>query len=183
MSRDRLLIFGALALLLLFGAWWFTVAAAGAGQPPVLAPAIFSIAILAASSCIFWTGLRKRISGLLVIAFTSIGVGMMGIWQWLASYPALSRGGWLLLPAFAGLGILAENQLGIGWRFSNRQGIWLISAGVGLFLILTNLSIQSSGLIKVEPPWFIPQEPLRLSMMINPGQFSLPSIFSFFSWR
>ncbi len=148
MNRKPLLWFGAVALLLLFAAWWFTVMSASARPMPVLAPVVAPAALLIASSILSWAGWRKGISGLLVLAASILGIGLIGITQWLVASATPVRALWLLLPAFSGAGILIENHLGIGWRFSDRQGFWMIRAALALFLIalLWSMFAGSGGL-------------------------------------
>ncbi len=135
MNRKPLLWFGAIALLLLFAAWWFTVMSASARTIPVLAPVVAPAALLIVSSILFWVGWRKGISGLLVLATSVLGIGLIGLTQWFVASAPPVRALWLLLPAFSGAGVLIENHLGIGWRFSDRQGFWMILAALALFLI------------------------------------------------
>jgi hypothetical protein len=133
MNRGTLLWFGSVALLLLFAAWWFTVITTSAMPLPGLAPWVAIAVLVMISLALFWAGWRKGISGLFVLASTLLGFGVIGFVQW-TSAALPGRVLWLLLPAFSGAGILSENHLGIGWRFSNQQGFWMILASLLFFL-------------------------------------------------
>lgn len=184
MSRDRLLIYGALALLLLFGAWYFTVATAEAGLPSIVAPLVFSITSLAASSLVFRLGLRTRISGLLVVATTLSGIGLLGIGHGLAPRGASGAFNWLLLPAFIGFGILIENRLGIGWRFSNWQAVGLIAAGIGFYILARSIFGQETGeFLSLNSLLNLSIDELKYSTNINQAENFLPLIVPFVNWR
>jgi hypothetical protein len=183
-SRNRLLWFGAIALLLLFGAWWFTAISAAVGSMRVLPQVIMPAVFLAASAVQYWIALWKRISGLFVLATTSLGIGLMGILSWFTSSTIFSNTGWLLLPAFTGLGILTENHLGIGWRFTDRLGISFVIASLGLFLFLLFYSFISSNNFKYIGGFFETIENrFSTTPTINIGQFILPVVIHIPIWR
>jgi hypothetical protein len=184
MSRDRLLIFGALALLLLFGAWYFTIAAAEAGFSLMVAPVIFSFTTFIASWFVFKIGLRWRVSGIIVIATALIGIGLVGIWQGIPVHRTFTAAVWFLLPSFAGLGILIENRLEIGWRFSNWQAVWLIAAGIGLYFIVRSIAIKISGGLIFDTTW-VNLSGLSISSPIdaNQSEISLIRMCPFLWWR
>jgi len=135
MNRNYLLWFGATALLLMFGAWLYTVCSATVRPMRVLSSVVTPMVFLIACSGVFWAGWRKGLSGLFVLGSLLLGIALVGFAQWFALYVPSRLAGWLLLPTFCGLGILVENHLGIGWRFSNRQGFWMIAAGLIMFII------------------------------------------------
>lgn len=183
MSRDRMLWMGALSLLLLFGAWWFTAASAATGHIQLQAAVGVPVGLMIVSAVLFWIGMRKGISGLLVLAATITGIGVMSLLRWLVPI-GFAQPAWLLLPAFTGAGILVENRLGFGWRFTNRQGLSMLLASLGLFLAVTILSILSS--VHFSGGGWLSNN-IRLHTESIPsvflGQPNLPFLFSIFSWR
>ncbi len=145
MNRGSLLWFGSATLLLLFAAWWFTVTTATARFIAELVPLVAPAILVIASTILFWVGWRKEISGLLVLATPLFGIGLIGFAQWFAGEALPWKVSWLLLPAFGGVGILIENHLGFGWRFTDRHGIALIFASLVVYLVALLWIIHSSG--------------------------------------
>lgn len=183
MSRGRLLWMGAVALLLMFGAWWFTVASAATGQIQVLAPIGVPAFLLIASIFLFLAGWRKGISGLFVLATTIVGIGVVGLLQWLTT-ALTDSAAWLLLPAFTGTGILIENHIGIGWRFTDRQGAWMLITSLGLFLAVvafSNIPFSTLGAISRFFSSF--GHPTVTATPVDLGQIYLPILIQFDFWR
>jgi hypothetical protein len=83
--------------------------------------------------------MRKKISGDYWSLRSNVARGHQALG--LAPIPA-SRRAWAIIPILAGVGILIENHLGIGWRFTDRQAYQLVFLSVMAFILTNTFSLD-----------------------------------------
>ena len=123
MKRNKIARINLIALLLL-GAWWFTTAIL-AGIPWRVTALVLPVSLGIASAALLIFGLRKSISGPAVLAGGLFAVSLLLTLQVASGDTRVWLLGWPFILGLASLGILLENLLGPGWRFSNRQAVGL----------------------------------------------------------
>lgn len=184
MNRRLFYRLSALAVVLLFAAWWFTSAVALATRWFDLGFLLLPVLVGVIGIGMFFYGWREIVSGPIIAGMVLLGISGILIWQ-LGTYQGLQWGsGWLLLPGLAGAGILIENLLGPGWRFSNRLALGLLAASAILVLASGLLPLhqfkdliqpQLAKLGDIENNW-------RLSRLDLKGLIPFKT-FLFLDWR
>ena len=184
MNRRLFYRLSALAVVLLFAAWWFTSAVALATRRFDLGFLLLPVLAGVVGIGMFYYGWRETISGPIIAGLVLLGISGILVWQ-LGTYRELKWwSGWMLLPGLAGAGILIENLLGPGWRFSNRLALGLLAASAILVLVSGVLPLQQfTDLIQpqleklgsIEVKW-------RLSRLDLKGLIPFKT-FLFLNWR
>ena len=147
MNRRRLIL-PSFAVLVLAGTWWLCLAVIGSLRSGSGVYYLFPAFLAALALALLYTGRQKAIPGSIAAAAVLFTLSALFF-----GLPQIGGGtgwwlGWALIPAIAGGGILLENWLGLGWRFTNLQALSLVLVSFGL---VTAITLLRSDLISTNP--------------------------------
>lgn len=157
--KSRKFIYFSAAVLLVLAVWWFafSITLTQGNRGFLLSIPIF---LLLASMGLIFLARKRSISGILVLAMPTFGLGVLLAVDLWGHHSLILQRFWPFVLGLAAIGILLENRWGIGWRFTNRQAVRVILITLTI-LLLTNYSTLNTlihtistvaGSIKLEIP-------------------------------
>lgn len=132
--KSRRLFFFSATLLLTLAIWWlnFSITIAQGWWF-----SLFFIPLLLVIAGAFLTGLAIKcaMSGMLIVSIPTLGTGLLMGLGLLTRNPMLIIHAWPVLVTLAAAGILLENHLGIGWRYTDHQAYKVVALSILAFLV------------------------------------------------
>lgn len=135
MKRRRLMWPGA-AVLLLYAAWWFSLAVfhstRTAANTLFLMPALLGVCAIG----LLWVGWRDSSIFFIIAACLLFAANAVLYWKGNRAATGAWISGWILLPAMVAAFEWIKNGLGKGWRFTNHQAVQMIIFSVTIFALI-----------------------------------------------
>jgi hypothetical protein len=141
MMKDRKLLIYSTTLFLTLAIWWLTFSVTYT-QNWLVSVFLFPLILILAGSWLARMAVKKSVAGLLVTSIPMFGTGVIMALGLATQYPAVAIRAWPIIPILAGVGILIENHLGIGWRFTDRQAYQLVFLSVMAFILTNTFSLD-----------------------------------------
>jgi hypothetical protein len=141
MMKDRKLLIYSTTLFLTLAIWWLTFSVTYT-QNWLISVFLFPLILILAGIWLSRMAVKKSVAGLLVTSIPMFGTGVIMALGLATQYPAVAVRAWPIIPILAGVGILIENHLGIGWRFTDRQAYQLLFLSVMAFILTNTFSLD-----------------------------------------
>jgi hypothetical protein len=141
MMKDRKLLIYSTTLFLTLAIWWLTFSVTYT-QNWLISVFLFPLILILAGVWLSLMAVKKSVAGLLVTSIPMFGTGVIMALGLATQYPAVAVRAWAIIPILAGVGILIENHLGIGWRFTDRQAYQLVFLSVMAFILTNTFSLD-----------------------------------------
>ncbi len=135
MKRRRWVWSGA-AVLLLYAAWWFSLAVFHSMRTALITPFLLPALLGVCAAGLLWAGWRQSSIFFITAACLLFAANAILFWKDNRATAGVWVLGWVLLPAFVAVFEWIKNSLGKGWRFSKHQAEQVIFISVTIFSLM-----------------------------------------------